>query len=408
MNKIEQYKKLLSEFVAIQSLSGRAEFESEITAAAEWAHNYFKTFGFETKTIIGYGNPIVYAEYMVDPELETVLIYGHYDVQPASTEDGWITDPFQVTESGGRLYGRGTADNKGQVLMHMMTVADLIQTGGLECNVKFVVEGEEEVGSANFERFVEENVELLGCDFYMISDGEFMSGPILEASFRGITNLELNLTVADDDVHSGTFGGIAPNAAEEVSRIIAKLQGDGVGQYEVLEWLGEADDLSDKWDRAGLRTSMEVTGVQSGYTGEGYKNAIPAKATVKINFRLRPELDPTEFLKLLNKKLDEIVPEYVNYEVSNIDSASGVMLDLNNKFVEQCKSVVSEVYGEDMRVFNHGAIIPAVKMFADNLQVPAVIFGLANEDCGMHSASENIELKMVENGFKFSRQMLGK
>ena len=408
MNNIEQYKKLLSEFVTIQSVSGRVEFEYEVTAAAEWVHNYFKTSGFETKTITGYGNPIVYAEYMVDPGLETLLIYGHYDVQPANAEDGWVTDPFQVTESGGRLYGRGTADNKGQVLIHMMTAAELIKTGDLKYNIKFVVEGEEEVGSANFEWFAEENVELLACDFYMISDGEFMNGPILEASFRGITNLEINLSVADDDVHSGTFGGIRPNAAEEAARIIAKLQGDGIGNFEILEWLGEADDLSDKWDRAGLRTSMEVTGVQSGYTGEGYKNAIPAKATVKINFRLRPELEPTEFLKLLNNKLDEVVPEYVNYEVSNIDSASGVMLDLDNKFVEQCKSVVSEVYGEDMRVFNHGAIIPAVKMFADNLQVPAVIFGLANEDCGMHSASENIELKMVEKGFKLSRRMLGK
>jgi len=225
MNKLfSDYKKLLSKFVSFKSVSTDRAFQAEIEKAVLWLKKLLEENRFKVKIIRGFGNPIVLASYEVSHNVETCLIYGHYDVQPAAKNEGWRKDPFELFENRGRLYGRGVVDNKGQILIHIFAIANLIRQRRLAYNIKFLIEGNEETGSEGIFRFIKKYKQELASDFILISDGEIVgSYPTIELSFRGTFNLTLTVKTSKTDLHSGIYGGAVSNAAYELSKFLSLL-----------------------------------------------------------------------------------------------------------------------------------------------------------------------------------------
>ena len=431
---MKKFQKLLSEFVSIPSVSTDISFKKGIDRAANWLVAYAKQSDMQVKKVVGFGNPIIIASTKKDQNLKTILVYGHYDVQPANKKDGWKTNPFSLTLNKGRLYGRGSADNKGQILTHLYSVAKLIKEKRLIFNVIFLIEGNEETGSPNFRKGLEKNLNNLRCDCVVISDGGLGTGdsPALEASFRGSMNMEVSLTTAKDDLHSGLFGGIVPNAAEELSLLISKLHDknkrvlvpgfyDDIKKQKVLAGGNEinlrkltgtkkvfARNESEYEIKTGLEPAIEVTGISSGYTDVGFRNSVPAKSIAKINVRFAPEQKPKRLIKLLQKFIKENVPDYTSVTITLTDTAPGANLDMKNEFAKRATSLLRTVYKTNPTTKNVGGTLPIVNDLKQILKVPQVMIPLANEDCGMHSASENIKVNCVKKGLAFSSMFFGK
>ena len=223
--ELKEYKQLLSEFVRFQSISTDPNFLPAIDDTIEWLQNLFQNNGFETKIFPGEKtNPVVFSQYKNPKATQTVLIYGHYDVQPARHDEGWDSDPFTLTEKNGKYIARGVVDNKGQILIHIFTVLNLIKENKLAYNVKFLIEGNEETSNPELSEIMKKNSKLLASDYVLVSDGELVDGkPAIEASLRGGFNLTLQYKTADNNVHSGIYGGAVPNAAYELTKLLGKL-----------------------------------------------------------------------------------------------------------------------------------------------------------------------------------------
>ena len=233
--------------IPIPPVSTDPKYKEDIEDTVDWLEDLFEDHSFEEEVFKGYGHPIVYASYEKDPSLETCLVYGHYDVQPAQKSDGWDSDPFELTENDGKYVGRGIVDNKGQVLVHMHSVFELIKEGKLNYNVKFLIEGDEETGGMGIGILLKDKKELFAADCVMISDGEMPYRPVLTASFRGTFNATVAYKTADNNLHSGLYGGAVPNAAEELSRLIAKMHDEDMvsrvdGFYDDDRKLGRKEE----------------------------------------------------------------------------------------------------------------------------------------------------------------------
>ncbi len=432
MNK--KYKNLLKEFIKFKSVSTSDEFKSEIEKTVEWLERTFKSKGFKVKIIKGYDNPVVLAEYIQNKEYETALIYGHYDVQPASESEGWSSDPFKLTERSGRLYARGVVDNKGQVMIHIINIFNLIEKGKLKYNIKFFIEGNEETGSPNLEKCIKDKKKLLNCDFIMISDGEITSDyPVVEAGFRGGFNSTLKCITSDKDLHSGLYGGASPIASHELIKIINRIYKENGsiainGFYDNVDDIGDeiremnknipfdldyykklsgtkalvTEDNNDFYTQTGLRPAVVVTGLDSGYTGEGYRNSIPSYATAKINFRLVKSQDPKMIVELFKKFIKKQVPNYVDYKLDIASPYYGIKLNLDNEYIKTARKHLKKAFGKEPLVKFCGGGLPIVTYFNDILSVPQILAPLANEDCGMHSVDENYNLKIVKKALDFS------
>ncbi len=431
----DTYFNLIKDFVSFKSVSTDNTFATEIQKCALWLKNTFITKGFKVNVINSYGNPIIVASFEADPTCKTCLIYGHYDVQPALKSDGWNSEPFELTNDGKRLYARGAIDNKGQVAIHIATIFDLINEKKLKYNVKFMIEGNEETGSPKLGKFIEDNKELLKADVVVISDGEITGNhPILELGFRGGFNTTITVKTATNDLHSGIYGGIAPSAIHEASKMIAKLYDENnhitiPHFYDDVAPIDNTESIPfdekeyqritgakallkepefDPHTQVGLRPSIQVTGLQSGYNGEGYKNGIHAKATVKINFRLVKNQDPTKIAELFRNYLKDTLPSYVDFEMQVDDIHEGVKLDLNNEYVTKAKELLEKAYGTNPLCKYSGGGLPIVTYFKNAFGAPQVLVPLANEDCNMHGANENFNLDDVEKSLKFSKSFFSK
>ena len=309
----------------------------------------------------------------------------------------------------------------------------LIKEKKLGDNVIFLIEGNEETGSPYFKKFIEKNKKDLRCDCVVISDGELARGnsPALEESFRGVANLEILLETAKDDLHYRLLGGAVPNAAEELSRLVSKFHNedksivvsgfyDGLGKIKngkeaVVDFrkltgtkIVFAKNQSQYENRTGLSPAIEVTGLISGYTGEGFKNSIPSKARAKINIRSAPSQDPEKLFTTLKKFVLKNKPAYTRVKVTNKDTSSGAILNLKNKFSQKAGRILKMVYNKNPVTVRSGGTVPIVNHFQKILGVPQVMIPLANEDCGMHSASENITLDSIKKGLAFSSKFFGK
>ncbi len=428
--------KLLKQFIPFKSISTDPQYAVEIEKTADWLVQQFQLNGFQTKIHKGYGNPVVYAEYTVGSDAKTVLIYGHYDVQPAEKDDGWDGDPFNVMENDGKLIARGVVDNKGQVLIHIAAVFDLIKEGKLAYNVKFLIEGNEETGGSGLDRLVEDYKDELKCDYLMISDGEMPYKPVITASFRGTLNLSMTLTTAKNNLHSGLYGGVTPNAVVEMAKLIAGMYDDNnkikiEGFYDGLDDVSQ-DDLQacremdeqkgPTLEHTGVRKffdnregSISATlgfdsmftpsGFEGGYTGDGYSNIVPAKATVKMNFRIASGQSSKEIYEKFVKYVEEHTPDYADVEIHDVsDMTEPTRVNLNSAIHRETVKFLEKVYGEKVLIDFCGATIPIVADFQRILGVDPLLVSLGNDDCNMHGVNENFDIGLVKKGLQFSRE----
>ena len=440
-NLYSDYKKLLGEFITFESVSTDPVFKPKIRATANWLKSVFEKNGFSVHIVEGYGNPIVVAHYTVHQLLKTCLIYGHYDVQPASKEDGWKSDPFTLRESKGRLIARGAVDNKGQVSIHMATIFSLIKKKSLNYNVTFLIEGDEESGTGDIAGFLKENRDLIASDFVLISDGEISACyPTLEAGFRGVLNATLTINTSDRDLHSGLYGGAVPNAAHELTIMLDKLFDEESytvsipGFYEnvpdvsksqltdsknlpfslsgVKSVTGIKNMLLEKGHnfhtQVGFRPTVQVTGLSSGYTGVGFRNSVPHTATAKLNFRLVPEQDPREIAKKVSLYIKQISPKHAEVIFKAGESSKGVRLDVENEYTGNVKKMMEKIYKKKVLVKHCGATLPIVTEIDRLLGVPQILAPLANEDCRMHAVDENYEIGHARKALALSWSLFEK
>lgn len=435
---LDTYKKLAQEFLKFKSISTDTNYKSEIDKTVSWLEQTFQSHKFTVNVIRGFDNPIVIAYYEVDPEFQTCLVYGHYDVQPAQMDEGWFADPFSYHEQEGRIYARGAIDNKGQVLTHMTSIFELIEAGKLQYNIKFIVEGNEETGSPNILKFIESQKDLLKADFALISDGELTKNhPTIELGLRGIINFTLTVKTADKELHSGLYGGYAPNAVHELTKLLTKFYtADNMiaipGFYDDVDPITETEKLQleanvmddkeffeltttkgkvnepghDLYLQTGLRPTLQMTGILAGYTGEGIKTSIPHKAMVKLNFRLVASQDPKRVWQVIEDFIATSLPEYVDFTLQGPDANEGfveaVKVDSQNKFVTNALKLLEKSYGKKVLFKYVGGTIPLVTHIHNELQIPQVIVPLANEDCNMHAVNENLKIELLESALKFS------
>ena len=441
---MEEYRDILSKLVSFKSISTNDNFIEDIEYIVNFLEKLFRQIGFSVEIIRGYSNPILYASYVVDESYKTALIYGHYDVQPASIEDGWDSEPFELIEKDNRFYARGVADNKGQFLIYLVTITNLIKTNNLKYNIKFIIEGNEESGSPNLGKFLEDYKDTLKSDFVLFSDGELTSGvPTIDIGFRGVLNLTLTIQTSHKDNHSGLYGGAVPNPVAIFADIVSKIYKNNIlclpnlknsiedirslsttygfdqtiknipfSEIEFLQNTGAKTrlnkDLLNFYFQVGYFTSAEVTGLVSGYTGEGYKNAIPGKLIAKINFRISPFHSVKEVLLSFEKFLQQSVPNYVDYKIdASNESVDPIIIEKNNEYIQKAVEDIRKTYNLNPSLKFSGAIVPICGLFQTNLGINKIIsVGIANEDCNMHGANENLSVSSIANAIKFAELFL--
>lgn len=439
--KLTTYKKLLNEFVSFKSISTDIAFKDEMTKTHDWLEKLFVKNGFKVEILPGKEmNPVVLAHYVTDPKAETILIYGHYDVQPAEGEEEWSTkDPWTLGEKKGRLIARGAIDNKGQVLVHMVTAFDLIQKGELKYNLKFMIEGNEETGSPFMPQFVKKYAKRLQSDYVMISDGETAANnPTLEVSLRGGFNMKVTLRTGKTALHSGLYGGAAPSAAHEAAKLIAKLftkdnQIAVPGFYagvdaimseqkkankkiaskkEICEIGGFKDLVMEKgmdfFSQTGLRPTLQISGIKTGYTGEGFANIVPATAEFRINGRMVASQDSKKVAEKLKKFLEKSVPKYVDIQVEVSDPYQPIKIDVSSDKAQEVKELLEKAYGKKPILKYVGGGIPIVGDFKEILGKDTLLVSLANEDCNMHGIDENFDISMLKKALVFSEMFFSR
>ncbi len=434
-----QYRPLLSEFVAFKTISTNSAYRNDIEKAVSWLERTYTQHAFDVRVVSGYGNPVVVARFITNPEFETCLIYGHYDVQPAQ-KDGWYGDPFTVVEKDGRLFARGVIDNKGQVLVHMATIFALIKEKRLRYNVVFMIEGDEETGSPHLERFIKENADVLQADFALISDGEQTNDlPTIELGFRGGFNATVTIKTSDKDLHSGLFGGAIPNAGYVMSTLLSKLHDENnrvliPGFYDTVDPVSETiqdankkipfdfetfktisgtralltHDAYDFHTQIGFMPNVDITGVSVGYTGEGYRNAIPGNAMAKINFRLTATQDPETLAKKFVEFVHTSMPSYADVQIDVSFPYRGIAISTDNPYVRRAEeSFRIACHADPLRKYCGGGL-PIVTHYNDHLGIPQVLAPLANEDCNMHGVNENFSLVSLEKALAFSEHFFSR
>lgn len=416
----------LSDLLRIASVSADSRQNAETRRAAEWVGYQLKTLGLETQVIPTDGHPLVYAETPAVPGKPVVLVYGHYDVQPPEPLDEWISPPFEPTVRDGNVYARGATDDKGQMLTHVKGVeAWMKAVGKLPIQVKFLIEGEEEVGSANLELYVKANRDKLACDAVVISDcSQFAPGmPAITYGLRGIAYYELKLRGPKQDLHSGTFGGAITNPANVLAGLIAALK-DKDGSIQVPGFYDDVVPLSDRereefralpltdkefmdsvgvtgmigeagyssLERRWARPTCDVNGLTSGYQGEGAKTVLPAKASAKFSFRLVPNQDPKKISASLKKFLEERLPPGIQMELVDHHGAPGVLVPLDSPFMGAASAAIESAFGRAPVFIREGGSIPIVTTFARELGADVLLLGWGQNDDNTHSPNEKFSL----------------
>lgn len=423
----------LGAFLRIPSVSARSEHKADVARAAEWLHARLARIGFAVETIPTPGHPVVLAEWRhAAPGAPTVLVYGHYDVQPPEPLELWTSPAFEPTVRDGRLYARGSVDDKGQVWAHVAAVeAHLAVRGALPVNLLFLVEGEEEVGSVHLAPFIERHRERLRCDAVVISDSAmFAPGiPSILSSLRGLAYFELNATGPNGDLHSGMYGGAVVNPATALARVIASLH-DPDGRVAIAGFHDAVRPFPDAvlaqmrtlpFDEAGFkrelgvdalfgearyttleklwtRPTCEVNGLLSGYTGEGAKTVLPGKAMAKVSCRLVPDQDPETIHRLLERHVAAHTPAGVTITVTALHGGRPWRADLSGPLYEACARALASAFGRAPVIQGEGGSIPVVGDFERLLGVPVLLvgFGLPGENA--HAPDEWIDLGNLRNG----------
>jgi acetylornithine deacetylase/succinyl-diaminopimelate desuccinylase-like protein len=433
----------LTSFLRFPSISTQPEHAPDLASCAEWLRKKLSDIGLTATVHSTPGSPVVVASTPRDPAKRTVLIYGHYDVQPPEPLEGWTTHPFEPRVDEGRIYARGAADNKGQILAHILGVAETLrEKGSLPVNVTFLIEGEEEIGSPHLADFLKEHREELSCDLVAISDTAMAPGnkPALTYALRGIAAMELIVRGPSRDLHSGLFGGAVANPLTVLSRLIASLHDDQgrvriPGFYDsvrpLVPWEREAASALEKAsggdgaikelagvselfgetgfstiERIGARPTAEVNGIGGGYQGAGTKTVLPKEAFAKITFRLVADQDPAEILNAAEEYLRAQTPPGVLLEVIAGHSGAAYQSDPNSPAGLAARKALAGAFGSEPLLLRDGGSIPILATLKEILGVDSYLLGLANPDSRIHSPDENMLIENFLGGIRMSRILL--
>jgi acetylornithine deacetylase/succinyl-diaminopimelate desuccinylase-like protein len=433
--EMHRFREELFGFLRIPSVSARSEHAPDVQVAASWLAERMRDAGLEASVMETPGHPVVLGEWRgAPPGAPTVLIYGHYDVQPPEPLEEWHSPAFEPTVRDGNLFARGAADDKGQLFLHIKALeAHLKGQGSLPVNVVVVAEGEEEVGSPNLVPFVEAHRQRLACDAVVISDSSmFAPGlPSLLFSLRGLAYFEIHVQGPKGDLHSGTYGGAVVNPGNALAQILASLKDDTgrvaiPGFYDdVMEWdpatrdairslpfdqegfLGEVGALGlngeagfSLLERLWIRPTCDVNGLLCGYTGEGAKTVLPARAMAKVSFRLVPRQTPQRVRDLLEEHVARVAPPEVKVRVVELHGGRPWKADLEGEFFEAARTALERAFGTPPVLAGEGGSIPIVVDFQEILEAPVLLMGFAPPGANMHAPNEWIPLENFETGIR--------
>jgi len=428
----ERFVEELFDLLRIPSISADSAYQKDVIKTAEAVAASLTSAGADNVEICETpGYPIVYADKIVDPSLPTVLVYGHYDVQPPDPIELWTTEPFEPVvrktdiHPDGAIFARGACDDKGQMFMHVKAFEVMMQTNSLDCNVKFMIEGEEEVGSENLGWFVSRNQEKLAADVILISDTGMIANdtPSITTGLRGLSYVEVKVTGPNRDLHSGLYGGAVANPINILSKMIASLQDDNKhiqipGFYEDVQELSETErkamaeapfdleaykaalDLSDvdgelgysTSERASIRPTLDVNGIWGGYQGEGAKTVIPSWAKAKISMRLVPNQDPEKITNLFMEHFRKIAPASVKVEVTPHHGGLPYVSPTDNPGYLAASRAMEESFGKTPVPVRSGGSIPIVALFEQELGLKSILMGFGLDSDAIHSPNEHYGL----------------
>ncbi|TMD22944.1 MAG: dipeptidase [Chloroflexi bacterium] len=424
----EQGLKELEDFLRIPSISSQPEHADDVRRAAGHLAEQYERVGLENAQVIETGgHPVVYADWLKAPDKPTVLLYGHYDVQPVDPLDLWKSPPFEPIQQDGQLLGRGASDDKGQIALHWQAIqAWLKTTGELPLNLKVIAEGEEEIASPHFEAFAEANAERLRTSYCVVSDTSMVAKgfPAITYALRGLVYFELRVEAASTDMHSGLLGGVAPNPAQALAEILVRLK-DPAGHVLVPGFYDGVRPLSEEerrqfarvpFDEAALkktygltalhgepgftpternwaRPTLEVNGIWGGYQGPGAKTIIPAWAAAKISCRLVPDQDPKAVAQALREYLDDVAPKTVRVSLAELSGHGDPWITpIDHPLIQAARSALHRVYGKEPAMIRSGGSIGAVEVMARRLSAPCLLVGFVLPDSLAHAPNERLDL----------------
>lgn len=432
----ERFKGELFEMLRIPSLSGDPTHAGDVRRMADWLAAHMNGLGLDNVGVMPTaGHPVVYGEWLgAGPDKPTVLVYGHYDVVPASLEDGWDTPPFEPVQRDGKIYARGATDDKGQLFIHVKALESYLRsTGAAPVNVKFLLEGEEEVSSPNLTPFIAEHLELLKADVCVISDSSMraIDEPAITHSLRGMTYIEIAVTGPRDDLHSGFFGGAAHNPALALVEILAQLYAPDntiavPGFYDDVvpltaderamiektalneEQFREATGVPASWgdqqytikERVSARPTLDINGMWSGYSGPGPKTIIPSMAGAKLSSRLVADQDPIQIFDLLKSYIESIAPLTVAVTVTLLTTGRPALIPFDLPEMQAAARAYQRGWGYEPVFTRGGGSIPVVADIADLMQIPVVMMGYGLDSDGLHAANEHYSVEMFERGIE--------
>ncbi|WP_445323660.1 dipeptidase [Pontibacter sp. H249] len=413
----------LLDMLRIPSVSADLKFKQDVLRTAEFVKQRLIDAGADNVELVETpGNPVVYGEKIIDPSLPTVIVYGHYDVQPADPYELWTSPPFEPVIKDGKIYARGACDDKGQMYMHVKAFEAMMKTGTLACNVKFMIEGEEEVGSVNLATFVKENKDRLQGDVILISDTGMLGNdtPSITAGLRGLSYVEVEVTGPNRDLHSGLYGGAVANPINILCQMIASLHDENnhitiPGFYDNVQELSQEEraemarapfdlekykkalDLGDVHGEAGyvtmernsIRPTLDVNGIWGGYTGEGAKTVIASKAFAKISMRLVPNQTSEEITEKFQKHFESIAPKSVKVVVKPHHGGEPVVTPTDSVAYQAAARAYEDTFGVKPIPVRSGGSIPIVAMFKSELGLDSVLMGFGLDSDAIHSPNEH-------------------
>jgi len=418
--------------IRIPSISSQSEHKEDMLKAAEYWKKMILEAGADKAEIMPTdGNPVVYGEKIIDPNAPTVLVYAHYDVMPVDPINLWNSPPFEPEIRDGKIFARGADDDKGQAFMHAKAFEFMVKTDQLPCNVKFMIEGEEEIGSVNLGKWCEQNKELVKADIILVSDTGMIAEdiPSITTGLRGLAYWQVEVTGPNRDLHSGLFGGGVANPINVLSQMISKMIDDKgrvtmPGFYDDvldvsaeeramlakapfdLEEYQKAIDIEEvdgeegysTMERTGIRPSFDICGIWGGYTGEGAKTVLPSKAFAKISTRLVPNQDNEKIAKMFKKHFESIAPKSVKVEVTSLHGGQGYVCPIDLPAYKAAEKAYEEIYGVVPVPVRSGGSIPIISTFEEILETKSVLMGFGLESDAIHSPNENYPLIQFFNG----------
>ena len=430
----ERFLEELFDILRIPSISAQSDHRPDMQRCAEaLAAQLVKSGADHAEVYPTDGNPVVFGQKTIDPSLPTILVYGHYDVMPVDPRELWNTDPFEPVVKDGRIWARGADDDKGQLFMHVKAFETMCATDTLPCNVKFMLEGEEEIGSPSLYGFCRENKEMLAADLILVSDTSMIGAdvPSITCGLRGLTYMQVEVTGPNRDLHSGHFGGAVANPANVLTRLVASLVDDN-GHIAIPGFYDDVRVLSDDerrafnsapfdieaykrsleigdvegeagfttMERTGIRPSLDVNGIWSGYTGEGTKTVIPSKAYAKISMRLVPNQDFRKIAELFEKHFRAIAPASVKVDVKFLHGGAPYVSPTDMPAYKAAEKAMTEVLGKRPLPYYSGGSIPIISGFEQILGIKSLLLGFGLEEDAIHSPNENYRVDQFYKGIE--------